>query len=63
MTRLFRVGLAAVLGLAMAVPAGFAQDAFPIASRMADEVLSLPMGPQLSKDDVAGVIEAVRAAA
>jgi len=27
MTRLFRVGLAAVLGLAMAVPAGFAQQA------------------------------------
>ena len=42
---------------------GFAPDAFPIASRMADEVLSLPMGPQLQMDDVARVIEAVRAAA
>lgn len=43
--------------------AGFAPDAFPIASRMADEVLSLPMGPQLQMDDVARVIEAVQAAA
>ena len=43
--------------------AGFAPDAFPIASRMADAVLSLPIGPQLQKDDVARVIEAVQAAA
>lgn len=43
--------------------AGFAPEAFPIASRMADEVLSLPMGPHLPMDDVARVIEAIRAAA
>lgn len=43
--------------------AGFAPEAFPIASRMADEVLSLPMGPHLPMEDVARVIEAVRAAA
>lgn len=29
--------------------AGFASDAFPLASRMADEVLSLPIGPQLTE--------------
>ena len=43
--------------------AGFAPEAFPIASWMADEVLSLPMGPHLAMDDVAWVIEAVQAAA
>jgi dTDP-4-amino-4,6-dideoxygalactose transaminase len=43
--------------------AGFAPDAFPIASRMADEVLSLPMGPHLAMNDAARVIEALRAAA
>lgn len=43
--------------------AGFAPEAFPIASRMADEVLSLPMGPHLPMEDVARVIAAVRAAA
>lgn len=32
--------------------AGFAHNAFPIAERMADEVLSLPMGPHLSLHDV-----------
>lgn len=29
-------------------PAGFAPDAFPLAARLADEVLSLPMGPHVS---------------
>ncbi|TXK65583.1 DegT/DnrJ/EryC1/StrS family aminotransferase [Alkalisalibacterium limincola] len=43
--------------------AGFAPDAFPVASRMADAVLSLPMGPHLHMDDAARVMEAVRAAA
>lgn len=43
--------------------AGFAPNAFPIASRMANEVLSLPMGPHIPMDDVARVIEAVQAAA
>ena len=40
--------------------AGFAPDAFPIASRMADEVLSLPMGPHLSIDDAMAVVAAGR---
>lgn len=43
--------------------AGFAHDAFSIASRIADEVLSLPMGPHLAMDDATRVIEALRAAA
>ena len=45
--------------------AGFEAGAFPIASRMAAEVLSLPMGPQLDSDEaetvVAAVTEAYRA--
>ena len=40
--------------------AGFATDNFPIASRIADTVLSLPMGPHLAQDDVAGVTEAIK---
>ena len=39
---------------------GFADDAFPLASQMADEVLSLPMGPQLTADQAYAVIAAVR---
>lgn len=39
---------------------GLASDAFPIASRMADEVLSLPMGPHLAPDQVSSIISAVR---
>jgi dTDP-4-amino-4,6-dideoxygalactose transaminase len=42
--------------------AGFGADALPLASRLADEVLSLPLGPQLSEAQVARVIDAVRAA-
>ena len=41
---------------------GLAPDAFPIASRMADEVLSLPIGPHLAAADAAHVIDAVRSA-
>lgn len=41
----------------------FKHDAFPIASRMADEVLSLPMGPHLSKQDAAHAVAAIRAVA
>jgi len=37
-------------------------DALPLASRLADEVLSLPLGPQLSGTQAARVIDAVRAA-
>jgi len=40
--------------------AGFAADSFPFASRMADEVLSLPMGPHLSDEGVRHVIGAIR---
>ena len=43
--------------------AGLSPAAFPIASRMADEVLSLPMGPHLAMGDAARVIAAVQAAA
>ena len=41
---------------------GFKADAFPLASRIADEVLSLPMGPHLIADQVAAAIAAVLAA-
>lgn len=40
---------------------GFGQAAFPLASRMADEVLSLPIGPQQSEAQTQAVIDAVRA--
>ena len=36
---------------------GFAPNAFPLASRMADEVLSLPLGPQLPADGARAVCE------
>lgn len=35
---------------------GFHLDEFPLASRMADEVLSLPIGPQLSKEQYSVVL-------
>ena len=37
---------------------GFAPGAFPIAERMSDDVLSLPIGPHLDPGQVAAVIEA-----
>jgi dTDP-4-amino-4,6-dideoxygalactose transaminase len=40
--------------------AGFAPSAFPIASQMAAESLSLPLGPHLSAEQQAIVIDAVR---
>lgn len=40
--------------------AGFPAAAFPLASRLADEVLSLPMGPHLSAVDSAKVMDEVR---
>lgn len=43
--------------------AGWAPDAFPLASALAREVLSLPMGPHLSAEQVAQVIAQVRTAA
>ena len=39
-----------------------APGALPIAERLADAVLSLPIGPHLASDDVERVVEAVRAA-
>lgn len=41
--------------------AGFAPDSFPLSRALHAEVLSLPMGPHLSDDDVDAVISAVRA--
>lgn len=38
-------------------------DAFPIASRMADEVLSLPMGPHMTSDQTQHVIAKLRVGA
>lgn len=43
--------------------AGLPAGAFPIASRLAQEVLSLPMGPHLPADEAARVIAAVHALA
>jgi len=37
--------------------AGFDPHAFPLATRMADEVLSLPIGPQLTFDDATFVVQ------
>ncbi len=42
--------------------AGFAASAFPLATAMADEVLSLPMGPHLNEADLDAVIAAARKA-
>lgn len=40
--------------------AGFAPEAFPIASRVSDEVLSLPMGPHLHMNDALKAIAAAK---
>lgn len=41
---------------------GMATEAFPLASRIADEVLSLPIGPHLSSEHTDEVIASVRSA-
>ena len=41
-------------------PAGWKRGDFPIAERLADEVLSLPIGPHLSAEQVDFVCEAIR---
>lgn len=41
---------------------GLAKNDFPLAARMADEVLSLPMGPHLSAEQAKTVIETIRKA-
>ena len=40
--------------------AGYPADAFPLANRLAEEVLSLPMGPQMGVDQAETVVAAVR---
>lgn len=40
---------------------GFSADAFPIANRLADQLLSLPIGPHQPEAATAAVIDAVRA--
>lgn len=39
---------------------GFSDSAFPLASQMADHVLSLPIGPHMNDEQVSTVIEVVR---
>jgi len=39
---------------------GLPEGAFPIAERLASEVLSLPMGPNLSDEAIAGLIYVIR---
>lgn len=39
----------------------FAEDSFPLATQIAREVLSLPMGPHFAKDDVSAVVRALYA--
>ncbi len=41
---------------------GLSKGSFPIAERLADEVVSLPIGPHLSHDDAREVVAAVRRA-
>ena len=43
--------------------AGWAKGKFPLAERMADHVLSLPIGPHLTAEQAAKVVEAARKAA
>ena len=40
--------------------AGYPADAFPVANRLAEEVLSLPMGPQMLTEQARVVVAAVR---
>lgn len=41
----------------------FSADAFPIANQLADQVLSLPIGPHQSDEQTSGIIRAIRACA
>ena len=45
------------------VSAGWREGAFPLAERMADQVLSLPMGPAMGEAELTGVVRAVQSAA
>ena len=42
---------------------GWREGAFPLAERMADQVLSLPMGPAMGEAELTGVVRAVQSAA
>lgn len=42
---------------------GLAPGSLPVAERLADQVLSLPIGPQMTAEQVAAVLQAVRRAA
>ncbi len=42
---------------------GWSQGAFPLAERMAEQVLSLPMGPAMAEADVNAVVQGVKYAA
>ena len=42
---------------------GWREGAFPLAERMADQVLSLPMGPTMGEAELTGVVRAVQSAA
>jgi dTDP-4-amino-4,6-dideoxygalactose transaminase len=41
--------------------AGFSSDDFPVTDRLQEEILSVPMGPALTTEDVAYVGRACRA--
>ena len=41
--------------------AGWGQGSFPLAERMADELLSLPMGPHLDEAGAVNVVAALKA--
>jgi dTDP-4-amino-4,6-dideoxygalactose transaminase len=40
---------------------GFVSEAFPITSQLADQILSLPIGPHFSEADIDAVIDAIQA--
>jgi dTDP-4-amino-4,6-dideoxygalactose transaminase len=40
---------------------GLSAEAFPIANQLADQVLSLPIGPHQSEEQTYGIVRAIRA--
>ena len=53
----------ATLDILDAYVAGAARLPLPVTDRLADEVLAIPVHPLLSSDDLATIVEAVRAVA